>query len=263
MYSEQEGGKNQRRTYRCGAGKKGRCAAKTRVIADEIEAWTWDQVLRILQNRDAVLAELRRRYDRTTSLSLDTERNLLLQRIADFDEQQSRLIRREGSVPWTLIEREVNRLEEDKAGLRERLAEVEVGITANQQQSIRVDAVVDLIDRLAGADPEAASFEERSRIIRDLGIEVVTSKLMWILDWLVPVNGVVHDGSRWYVDFHGVEEPTDPAERARIEHDTWVDGMSTDAWQESDPEGYLAAQRPAVRRRVQAITSASRSFGSA
>lgn len=109
MYSETESGGNQRRTYRCSNGKKGQCAGRTRAIAEEIEGWVWGEVLAILRDREAVVAELRRRHIEAPGLSADpaAERSLLARQIAALEERQGRLLRRfseaESAVPWSLV----------------------------------------------------------------------------------------------------------------------------------------------------------------
>jgi DNA invertase Pin-like site-specific DNA recombinase len=245
MYSERETGTNQRRTYRCSNGKRGRCAARSRAIAEEIEAWVWGEVLGILRNREAVVAELRRRWVGAPGLSPDAERSLLTRQIAALEERQGRLLRRfseqESTVPWSLVETEIGRLEEEKAGLQARLSEAEAANAAHERQTVRVGAVAALIDELAGTDLEGAGFDDRARTIRDLGLSVLVGREVWTLEWSLPVAAGTEDGLHIAADFSDVAEPT-----------------------AADREADAAFQtEEGVRRGVQAFTSASISFGSA
>lgn len=214
MYSEIANRKSRDRIYRCNWSKTRLahgfiCSARTKVSAEQLEAWVWEQALDIIQNRDRVVEELRRRYEQRHDLGHETEAALVRSRIADLTDRQSGLVRREGSIPWSLIEVEVNKLEEDKATLQARLAELEETIAVNAQEALRLDSVVSLIDRLAGEHPESATFEERVRILNDLGISLRLSPLVWILDWIVPVRGVVEQNTLLRFDFSNVTEPTD------------------------------------------------------
>ncbi len=249
MYSEQEGGGNQRRTYRCANGKKGRCEVRTRVIAEEVEGWAWDEVLGILGDRDAVVAELRRRHatEPGTRPDPDAQRSLLARQIATLEERQGRLLRRfsetKSAIPWSLVETEIGRLEEEKRELRARLSEAEDAVATGKRQGLRVDAVAALIDELAGTDLDGASFEDRVRVLHDLGLTLLVGREVWTLEWSLPVGTTTEGDLHVRADLSGVAEPT--------------------AAQRTEDAAFRAAEDGGVRRGVHALTSASMSLGSA
>ncbi len=265
LYADHAGRTGRRSYYRCRnskAGKanavygRGSCTARTVVPADETDAWVWRAVERVLRERDAVAAEIRRRLDRPAAPGLVEERARLTTRLGELAASQQRLLEREGSVPWEVLEERVNSLEAEKATVRTRLAAVETTLAGENGTRARLEGLQELVDRLGPrlAEPD---LDTKTLVLEELGVRVVVDRLCQKLEWGLPLPAGDESGWSAYLDFTGAGEPTPEAEAEykRLQDEAWREALEAGEENLFDAEG-----RPIVPRcHTPSVSPAARS----
>jgi hypothetical protein len=109
------------------------------------------------------------------------------------------------TIPWSMIEREVSRLEDDKKAIEVPLSALLDKIDAEERHVLRTRSIVETIDELASANLDDAGFDDKVRIIRDLGLDVKVSWRMWALNWSVPVGQAVERDFAARINLTGID----------------------------------------------------------
>lgn len=190
MRSEPEHGK---RIYRCSSRHTagGACGA-SRVSADKVEAWTWDQLTCLLRDPAMIAAEVQRQREPDTSLT--TDRDAVRRRLERVVQQQERLISRfrhateDDPFPWDLVEREIIRAETEKKQLQATLAEIDGRISDQRATAVQLDALTAYCERVA-ANLDTFGFEEKRLALHALGVRVIADGKRWEIQGTVPMTG--------------------------------------------------------------------------
>ena len=165
------------RTYRCASynAHTGPCGAPT-VDAEACEAAVWDKVAAVLRNPETIQAEVERRAalgpDATLMADLETARREAMR----CENAQARLLQKFASAdagndfPWELVEREVKRLESEKARWQRTIREVEEHLARRQMKDVQLEQVAAYCARV-GANLDRFGFAEKRLALEGLAIQ--------------------------------------------------------------------------------------------
>lgn len=201
------------------------CPARSSVKQEEIDGWVWSEVADVLDNRAAVVAEIRRRLGADPGRN-DREVDALRTRIATLERKRDSVMRRfteaEG-MPWSAIEGEWSRLDGDIRDATAALASVEGQARRDAGDAARLDGLDELARRL-GPRLVEPDFETRVRVVEELGVVVRVDGPLQTVEWSLPL---VDSGSAQLVDLTDVPDP-DEGTRAAVladelaeEHAAW------------------------------------------
>ncbi len=188
------------------------CPARSSVNQPEIDEWVWSEVADVLDNRAAVVAEIRRRLGADPGRN-DREVDVLRTRITTLERKRDSVMRRfreaEG-MPWSAIGGEWSRLEGDIRDATAALVSVEGQARRDAGNAARLDGLDELAWRLSPrlADPD---FETRVRVVEELGVVVRVDGPVQTVEWWLPL---VDAGTAWLIDLAGVEEPDEDGRAA-------------------------------------------------
>lgn len=190
MRAEPEHG---RRIYRCSSRHTaaGACGA-SRVPADEVERWSWDQVASLLANPETIAEEIERRHDRGQDEAMIADRAAAERSLDKISRQQERLIRRftEGSndsFPWELVQREISRLDGEKKGIQSVIADLDRMINSHQEAIVRFGSVAAYCERVT-AKLSTFDFGEKRLAFDALDIRVIASGHEWRIQGAIPIE---------------------------------------------------------------------------
>ncbi|MDP9363160.1 MAG: recombinase family protein, partial [Chloroflexota bacterium] len=233
LYADHASKPGRRNYYRCRNAKAGKSGAiygrgtvgcKVAVPADSTDEWVWGAVEQVLRERDRVAAEIRRRLDRPAPPGLAEESERLATRLREIGAGQQRLLEREGTIAWEVIEERVNALETEKATVRARLTAIEAALAGRQSERVRLEGLEELVRRLGPrlADPD---IDTKSLVLDELGVRVLVSRRMQKLEWGLPLPAGDESGWSACLDFSGVGEPSPEqvAETKRLQDEAWLD----------------------------------------
>lgn len=184
--------------YRCSSRDtaSGACGGK-RIPAADVEAWAWERITYTLQNPDLIAAEVARREaegpDPVLTGDLDTARR----QHAACERAQAKLMQRytaalaegdsEDDAIWKLTEREINRLEAEKAGYQKTIAQIEKRLADARMTSVQLVALQDYCERVSG-NLAAATFDDKRLALAALDIRVTGSGRAWTIRGSIPLD---------------------------------------------------------------------------
>lgn len=181
--------------YRCTSRHthEGNCGGK-RILASAVETWVWQQVVEILKHPDRVAAELQRRQANGVDTGLRADLDRLQATLAKATKKQQRLVRQlsesddEDTTMWTLVQTEVKRLEDEKRGYQERIAQLTTRLEDQQTTVSQLAQLHAFCDRVA-KNLDAFDFEQRRLALTALGVTVTGNKRDWTLRGSIPIDG--------------------------------------------------------------------------
>jgi site-specific DNA recombinase len=186
--------------YRCSSRDtaSGACGGK-RIPAEKVEAWAWERVAASLRQPDAIAAEVRRRQDEGPDPILASDLETARRQYAQCERAQAKLMQRYASsgddaFPWELVEREVKRLEADKAGYQHTIAQIERRLAAERVAEEQLIALRDYCARVAeGLVRAGFGFDDKRLALVALAVRVVadgTDENAWSIHGEIPLEGV-------------------------------------------------------------------------
>ena len=180
------------------------------LVQEELDAWVWEETERVLRDRDRVVAEVRRRLEREGDGALPERIKQLEALIVKVERQRSGLMRQftesEGSMPWTLIQPEVQRLDAAHSEATDALSSLRGQVGRDAGELARLDGLDALVRRLGPrlVDPD---HETRVRVVTELNLTVTATKLHQFIVWSLPFADGEESGWGAQIDLSGVEEP--------------------------------------------------------
>ncbi len=147
----------------------------------------------MLENPDVIAEELKRQQEEGPDAALTTDLETARREHARCEKKQADYLRRFSEsehVPWELIEREVSRLEVEKAQWAETVADLEARL---MQQQLAVEQLASLhayCERVRG-NLDAASFEEKRLAFEALAVRVSGNGREWSIRGRIPVESAV------------------------------------------------------------------------
>lgn len=169
--------KHGRRYYRCPSQQatKQNCGGVI-VQAAPAEEWAWGEVCKRL--KDPAIIEQEQRARRSPA-NARTKRDLQAarKRLSEIVRSQERVLARyseSDSVPWDLVEREIQRGEREKEGIRQRIAELEAQRQQEQATATRLASLNDWCVRVA-ANLDTLNFAEKRKVLDVLAVRVEAS----------------------------------------------------------------------------------------
>lgn len=181
------------RVYRCSSrdAVMGPCGGK-RVRADDIEAWAWHEVEKILRKPATIAKELQRRKTQGPDPQVERDRLTAQRALARLEQQQEKLVRsfaESDDVTADLLRKEISRLEQEKARYRESVISLERDLRASQAELAELDALQAYCSRVA-ANLEQFGFDEKRLALDALQIKIEASGLDWRMEGsaLVPAG---------------------------------------------------------------------------
>lgn len=145
------------------------------IRASDVEAWAWDKACRSISGESRL-----ERVARTMPVEVSRAAQQIAQleaRISEITAQQERLLtnyRRSQSIPWSLVEGEISRAEDERTRLLAQLAPLVIERQAEADMRSARDAVQSWAVT-ARANLTAMSWEERRHALETIGARVTVS----------------------------------------------------------------------------------------
>lgn len=187
-----------RRVYRCSSHgtPQGRCGA-TRVPADVLEAWVWDELCTRIRDPHLIAEQIEHIRDEEPDPALVGDLAAARREIVKLTKQQERLVRRlrdtDDDAVGNLIEREIATIEEEKRHLQRMINDIESRLAVQEAQSGQLDMLADYCCQIA-AKLETFEFPEKQLTLQAFNVEVRASGNLkgrnWHLHGSVPVLAV-------------------------------------------------------------------------
>jgi site-specific DNA recombinase len=178
------------RMYRC----------RHSVDAANIEAWAWGKVEEVLRHPEVIAAEIERRRDEGVDPVLGADLETARRELAKCERAQAQLVRRHtehlmadpaenaaGAFPWELVEREVKRLEGEKARWAAAVRQIEERLATRQRALEDLEGLYATCQRI-GAHLETFAFEERRLALEALDVQVRVSATDWTITGRIPID---------------------------------------------------------------------------
>lgn len=184
-----------RRVYRCASREtpSGPCGGK-RVRADEIEAWVWDQVCRVLGDPLTIAKELKRQRESRPEGALATVVDACKRTLAKIEKQQHRLISTfrtkdddDDGVAWELLRREIEQAEQEKARTVKTMADAEQRLAEQRAALERLEALTVYCAHVA-QNLDNFGFNQKRLALEALAVQVVANGRDWQLGGGVPTD---------------------------------------------------------------------------
>jgi site-specific DNA recombinase len=186
--------------YRCSSRDTagGACGGK-RVPAQKVEAWAWERIAAALRDPETLAAEVQRRQDEGPDPILSGDLETARRQSAQCERAQAKLMQRYAAsagdaFPWELVEREVKRLEAEKAGYQQTIAQIEQRLAATRVAAEYLIALRDACARVAqGLERADFGFEGKRLALVALAVRVVangTDEQVWRIHGEIPLEGV-------------------------------------------------------------------------
>src|SRR5690348_8235802 len=181
------------RVYRCASrhSAAGKCGG-ARVPARPCEDWVWDRISAVLRDPNLIAEELRRRQDEGPDATLTSDLETARRELARREKKQADLMRRfteaeDDSFPWELVEREIKRLEHEKAAWQRQIADIDSRLS---QQALAQEQLVTLhayCERVA-YHLDTFGFEEKRLALEALEVRVTGSGREWTISGSIPLD---------------------------------------------------------------------------
>lgn len=145
-----------------------------------VDAWAWEHVRALLMDDALIETEIQRRRSTQEQVS-DSGVRSLRRRMTQINRAQERLMERYSTsenFPWELVEREVQRLEGEKADVRAAIAKAENIAHAQQEFDHHIQRFRNWREHVA-ANLDSMTFDERRRTLELLGVRVTVSGSDW------------------------------------------------------------------------------------
>ncbi|HET8907005.1 MAG TPA: hypothetical protein VFN11_08580 [Ktedonobacterales bacterium] len=161
-------------------------------MADAVEQWAWDEVADILRNPERIAAEVQRRQEEGPDATLLSDRETAQKRLATIEHKQAEYMRRysddtTGAFPWELVEREVKRLEAEKAQWSATLAELDARLAQQELASEQLTALHDYCARVS-YNLDAFGFAEKRLALEALDVRVSGNARSWNISGSIPID---------------------------------------------------------------------------
>lgn len=170
--------------YRCSTRYRDPAACSgSQMRASRIEPWAWDQVRTLLMNPDMIDQEVaRQREAHQAPQDIRSARRLHaeLQRLTRAQDRIMARFTASDAFPWDVVEREIQRLETEKADIRAALAKAQVVERAQQDMQQQLATFHNWRSHIA-ANLDTMSVEEQRRVLEVLGVKVRLSGETWDL----------------------------------------------------------------------------------
>jgi site-specific DNA recombinase len=168
---------HQRLYYRCPARQVdgARCGSVI-VQAAPVDAWAWDLARTRILDPDLLEREWQERAQQRNG-RVDEDLAGLRRRLSQIVRGQERILAsysESESIPWELVEAQIQRAEAEKAEIRQQLTEIERRQAGDTAIRKRILSLQQICER-AAANLDSMSFEERRRMLEVLGLRVLAS----------------------------------------------------------------------------------------
>jgi hypothetical protein len=181
------------RSYRCASRDtaSGACGG-ARVPADAVEQWAWDEVSSIVRDPERIAAEVRRRQEEGPDATLISDRETAQKRLTAITRKQAEYMRRYSddtscAFPWELVEREVKRLEAEKAQWSATLAELDARIAQQELAREQLEALHEYCARVA-YNLDDFGFAEKRLALEALDVRVSGNARTWNISGSIPID---------------------------------------------------------------------------
>jgi hypothetical protein len=181
-----------RRIYRCASRETaaGPCGG-SRVPADDVEAWAWEEVAARLQDPTLVAAEAERARSEGPDATLVADLESLRRSSAKIERQQERLIAKyrqsdDEEFPWELVEREIARAQQEKADLQQAIDDAERRLAEQQSAVVQLEALASYCERVS-RNLATFGFVEKRDALEGLGVRVEANGWHWGLEGRIPL----------------------------------------------------------------------------
>jgi site-specific DNA recombinase len=195
MYSDTEnaGTLHEQAIYRCSSRHRGTPCGGGRILADELEAWVWEKVSDVLRNPKRVAAELERRRAEGPNNTLTSHLETARREKAKCDQKQAKLLQRfsasdDDSFPWDVVEREIDRLQRQKDGFLDTIAEIERRMAEQQHATTQLASVAEYCARVS-QNLDRFGFDEKRTAIEALEVRITGNGDDWHMTGSIPVFG--------------------------------------------------------------------------
>lgn len=189
-----------RRIYRCSSRDtaSGACGGK-RIPAEDVEAWAWDRIVWTLRHPDVIAAELARREAEGPDAVLSADLATARRQLAACERAQDKLMQRYAAAVasdgdaakedalWKLTEREINRLEAQKASYTRTIAQIEKRLTDARLAQVQLAQLHDSCARLE-ANLTAATFDDKRLALAALDVRVTGNGRDWAIRGSIPLD---------------------------------------------------------------------------
>jgi site-specific DNA recombinase len=175
------------RMYRC----------RHSVDAANIEAWAWGKVGEVLRHPEVIAAEIERRGEEGDDPVLGADLETARRELAKCERAQAQLVRRhtehlmadpaENAFPWELVEREVKRLEGEKARWAAAVRQIEARLATHRRALAALEGLYTTCARV-GAQLETFGFEQRRLALEALDVQVRVSATDWTITGWIPID---------------------------------------------------------------------------
>jgi site-specific DNA recombinase len=180
-----------RRAYRCQSRDTatGACGS-SRVPADDVERWAWDEVKAVLRDPSIIARERERALARGEDPGLTSALDVARRRLAKVEQGQARLMerfRRSDDFPWEIVEREVGRAEVERKQLAAEIVDLEARITTCQQSARQWEAIEAYCQHVAGK-LDSLDFDGRRLALEALAARITANGREWEIRGGIPTG---------------------------------------------------------------------------
>jgi len=186
-----------RRMYRCSSKDQpsGSCGA-SRVPADEVEEWAWEQVKAVIADPAIIAAELERRQSAGPEPHLIAEVDALRAQFDTVGLEIARLVDvlADNTMPYEVVRQKIQTRQKERSRLQCRISDIEARL--NEQEAFRfgLDALAPVCKRLSQR-VEQLGFEGRRLALEALAVRVTAigcgrrkSPLDWRIEGSIPLD---------------------------------------------------------------------------
>lgn len=169
------------------------------VKAEAIEPVVWETVSGLLQDPDFLISELRRRREDSSETKQVLERELELceERLQGFPREEKMLVEgyRKGLYPDFLMREEMTRIQQERADIEKRKAELERRLSLLCLDATQEELVRALADRI-GANLHSLDFSQKQQVLRLLVERVCHRGSEVEISTVIPLGEQLHPPHR-------------------------------------------------------------------
>lgn len=181
------------RVYRCSSRERGPTCGGSRVPAEPVEVWVWEEISRLLKDPELVERECMRLHKSESLERLRYERVSIERRVRKIEGQQQSLMRqlRESQGVDRLFElakAEISSSETERQQHLKSLATIDQQVASYELMVGQLHRVREFCKHIAGR-LDAFGFDDRRRTLEALAIEITGNGRAWSLKGGIPVDG--------------------------------------------------------------------------